>query len=187
MAPVHKNLLWDTCKTFPGFRLTTPKLTSFRKIVTAWGANIAVYMPNVSALFAAIGYLKHHDILKSEFYFPDTQQPVFRTFVPSTPAPAPAALRSSPSLSSFKRPSSHLIVAPSPPPASSPPAGACAGGAAASASPPPSPSVAPPLSPVPQDDRGRDRSPDLEEAPAPQIKRSRVMTIATLTDSNFGN
>lgn len=171
MAPVHKNLLWETCKTFPGFRLTTPKLTSYRKMVTAWGANIAVYMPNVSALFAAIGYLKHHDILKSEFYFPNTQQPVFRTFVPSAaPAYAPMRASAAPVVNSLKRPSIQMAT-PSPP----------------AASPPASPPVAAPLSPFPQDDRGRDRSPDVEDAPAPHIKRSRVMNIATLTDSNSGN
>lgn len=89
MAPVHKNLLWETCNMFPGFRVTNPKLTSYRKMVSAWGANIAMYVTNITALFAAVGYLKHHDILKNDFCFPNTEQPVFRAFISSSKVAAP--------------------------------------------------------------------------------------------------
>lgn len=186
MAPVHKNMLWETCKMYPGFRLTNPKLTSYRKVISAWGANIAAYVANVTALFAAIGYLKHHDILKNDFCFPDSALPVFRTFVTcglpqqqqqQQQVPVSAPVRNGPITTTGKR---RPSVSKSPPVV-------CIGASTSLPSPPPlslDDNNVDHGSSSSRSSSSRDLAPATDEAPAvlpPQAKRARVMSIAALT------
>eukprot|EP01103_Thecamoeba_quadrilineata_P020510 TRINITY_DN8848_c0_g1_i1.p1 TRINITY_DN8848_c0_g1~~TRINITY_DN8848_c0_g1_i1.p1 ORF type:complete len:476 (-),score=94.24 TRINITY_DN8848_c0_g1_i1:34-1461(-) len=79
MSPANKSMIWETCNLVPGFKPLNKN--SFKKTVNMWATNILPNMQSITILFGAIGFLKHHDILKNEFYYPNTSVPVFRTFI----------------------------------------------------------------------------------------------------------
>lgn len=79
LSPANKAAIWETCMLMPTFK--NYNKNSFRKTITAWATNILPNMASITILFGAIGYLKHHGTLKNEFCFPNTNNPVFRTFI----------------------------------------------------------------------------------------------------------
>eukprot|EP01105_Mastigella_eilhardi_P004218 TRINITY_DN1560_c0_g1_i1.p1 TRINITY_DN1560_c0_g1~~TRINITY_DN1560_c0_g1_i1.p1 ORF type:complete len:335 (-),score=72.69 TRINITY_DN1560_c0_g1_i1:100-1104(-) len=84
--PVHKKLIWDTCKLMPIFK--NFQHTSFRKTVQSW---VDDPLPNVcciTTLFGAIGFLSYHNIIKQEFCYPNIRMLVFkREQEPQPPQP----------------------------------------------------------------------------------------------------
>eukprot|EP01098_Paradermamoeba_levis_P009744 TRINITY_DN4076_c0_g1_i1.p1 TRINITY_DN4076_c0_g1~~TRINITY_DN4076_c0_g1_i1.p1 ORF type:complete len:558 (-),score=96.34 TRINITY_DN4076_c0_g1_i1:140-1741(-) len=84
LSPVNKSLLWETCKLVPLFK--NYNIKSFRKTINLWATNILENMASITILFGAVGFLKHHGFLKNEFRFPQTNTPVFRTFINTMPA-----------------------------------------------------------------------------------------------------
>ncbi len=124
----------------------------------------------VTTLFGAIGYLKHHGVLKNEFCFPDTTVPVFRTFICNSPAGSPLS---------------------SPPSSPKPPSLSAAMGVASPLSAPSSPQLQLPApAPVQHDliaplspnnkHRLRDDACELLEKQEQPLKRSRVMEVSSL-------
>jgi hypothetical protein len=81
LSPANKTAIWDTCCLIPGFK--NFNRTSFKKTLNLWATNILPNMVSITVLFGAVGFLKHHDVLKNEFLFPNTTTPVFRAFISS--------------------------------------------------------------------------------------------------------
>lgn len=79
LSPANKASIWDTCIMMPSFK--NYNKNSFRKTINAWATNILPNMASITVLFGAVGYLKHHGVLKNEFCFPNSTNPVFRTFI----------------------------------------------------------------------------------------------------------
>eukprot|EP00013_Stygamoeba_regulata_P024558 CAMPEP_0177650148 /NCGR_PEP_ID=MMETSP0447-20121125/11774_1 /TAXON_ID=0 /ORGANISM="Stygamoeba regulata, Strain BSH-02190019" /LENGTH=433 /DNA_ID=CAMNT_0019152971 /DNA_START=85 /DNA_END=1386 /DNA_ORIENTATION=- len=81
LSPANKQMLWNTCRMVPSFQ--NYNLKSFRRTVGNWANSILPNIHCVTILFGAVGFLKHHGILKNEFYYPNTTISVFRTIHPT--------------------------------------------------------------------------------------------------------
>mmetsp|Transcript_41853 Transcript_41853/g.105561 ORF Transcript_41853/g.105561 Transcript_41853/m.105561 type:complete len:522 (-) Transcript_41853:123-1688(-) len=77
LSPANKTAIWHTCDLVPDFQ-TPPahKRSLFGVAVDHW-VNSGDSR-SLSVLFGAVGYLKHHNVLKLQFYYPNTTVPVFR-------------------------------------------------------------------------------------------------------------
>jgi hypothetical protein len=78
LAPSDKIAIWRICQLIPSFG-NNFDAASFRKTINKWVQDPINNMMAVNLLFSAIGYLKHHGVLKHEFFYPKTLVPVFKT------------------------------------------------------------------------------------------------------------
>lgn len=85
LSVVHKKMILNLCNLIPTFSYIPE--TSFRKTISTWNEDPIQHMPSITIFFSAIGFLKEHGVLKSEFCFPKTTIPVFQSFPHEIPFP----------------------------------------------------------------------------------------------------
>jgi len=81
LPPNQKEAIWNTCQFFPLFSNDIFERTSFRKTFLKWAGNPAAHVDHIVILFASIGFLRDKGIVKHQFFYPNTTQPVFNNGV----------------------------------------------------------------------------------------------------------
>eukprot|EP01111_Echinosteliopsis_oligospora_P012335 TRINITY_DN4200_c0_g1_i1.p1 TRINITY_DN4200_c0_g1~~TRINITY_DN4200_c0_g1_i1.p1 ORF type:complete len:488 (+),score=108.74 TRINITY_DN4200_c0_g1_i1:121-1584(+) len=118
LPPNQKEAIWNTCQFFPLFSETDFDRTSFRKTFYQWANNPAKYATHITVAFSAIGFLRDKGVIKHQFFYPNTNTPVFtngvRSYSPRTYTPSPIPASSSTSSVEPSPLSKRATISPTP-------------------------------------------------------------------------